>query len=76
MKAKDIKTFTQAQQYCEGLLNDFETGISTKEESLKLLKEYTEAIHDLFFERAKREVKINPDFFETYNNRSQVVIEN
>ena len=47
MKAKDIKSLEQAESYCEGLLNDFELGISDKSETMKALAEYTIRIAEL-----------------------------
>lgn len=41
MKAKDINNITDMQGFVEGCLNDFETGIATKQETLTHLKDYT-----------------------------------
>ena len=37
MKATDVKTVTDVSNYIEGCLNDYEGGISTKEETNKHL---------------------------------------
>lgn len=70
MKVQNVKTISQAQQFCEGVINDFESGIATKEETLQHLKEYTFQLHDVFFEVAKRNVAKNPKYFETASNRT------
>ena len=41
MKLQDVKTLDEAQYYVEGVINDFEGGIITKEETMGLLGEYT-----------------------------------
>ena len=41
MKLKDVKTINQAQYFVEGVINDFEGGILTKEEVLGELGKYT-----------------------------------
>ena len=47
MEAKDINTVEDMQRFTEGCVNDFESGICTKEELLKDLKEYTFRIVDI-----------------------------
>ena len=47
MKAEEIKTLEQAENYCEGLLNDFESCISDKAETMKALADYTIRIAEL-----------------------------
>lgn len=41
MKLEDVKTINEAQYYIEGVINDFEGGIATKEETLGYLGQYT-----------------------------------
>lgn len=41
MKAKDITTIGEMQDFIEGCVNDFSNGISSKSDMLKALKEYT-----------------------------------
>ena len=48
MKASDINTLKQAQRYVEGCINDFEAGISTKDETIKYLGEYTLRLMEIF----------------------------
>lgn len=49
MKAEEIKTIKDAQRFVEGCLNDFESGVSTKEETmLLLLGDYTVVIIELY----------------------------
>lgn len=64
MNPKDIKTITDAQNYCEGVLNDFEAGICTKSEALTFLGEYTISLNDLFFKNAVIKIKANPLLLE------------
>ena len=54
MKAQNIKTIEDAQNYCEGVLNDYEAGICTKAEALNYLYDYTIALGDLFANNAKK----------------------
>jgi len=49
MEAKDIKSLADCKAYLEGCINDYEGGVSTKEETLKALMEYTERITKLAF---------------------------
>jgi hypothetical protein len=41
MKVENIKTFSDARRYIEGCINDYEAGISTKEETIKFIGDYT-----------------------------------
>lgn len=41
MKIEDIKSVDQMERFVEGCLNDFESGVSTKEETMSLLGDYT-----------------------------------
>lgn len=47
METKDIKTIKDAENYIEGCMNDFESGVSTKEETITYLGEYTTRIIEL-----------------------------
>ena len=53
MKASDINTLKQAQRYVEGCINDFEAGISTKDETIKYLGEYTLRLMEIFEKNSK-----------------------
>ena len=53
MEAKDIKSLNDCQRHLEGCINDFEGGVSTKEETLKALREYIERITELAFTAGK-----------------------
>ena len=48
MKLQNVKTLDEAKYYVEGVINDFESGISTKEETLGYLGQYTAHLMDLF----------------------------
>lgn len=54
MKVENIQTANDAQRYLQGVINDFETGSSTKEETMGLLGEYTGHIMGLFWRNALR----------------------
>jgi len=47
MEAKDIKNYKDMERYIEGCLNDLLEGISTKEETMTYMKEYTLRIIDI-----------------------------
>ena len=49
MEAKDIRSLNDCKDYLEGCINDFEGGVSTNEETLMALMEYTERITELAF---------------------------
>jgi len=57
MKAEEITTLDDAQNYCEGVLNDLEAGILQKDEALVAFYEYTVRIHNLFASNLDRMVK-------------------
>jgi len=61
MKADDINTVSDAENFCEGLLNDFELGISDKATTMKQLARYTHRLQELFWENAKKKIKANPE---------------
>jgi len=48
MKANEINTVEDMENYIEGCLNDFDLGIATKEETIKYFQEYTERLFYLF----------------------------
>ena len=48
MNAKKIRTIEDAERFTEGVINDFETGICDKAETMKQLGNYTGAIMELF----------------------------
>ena len=60
MKAEQINTLEEAEQFCEGVLNDFETGICNKAETMKQLSLYTGRLNDLFWENSKKVIRANP----------------
>jgi hypothetical protein len=64
MKAEDIKTIEDAENYVEGCINDFEAGISTKEETLTSLGEYTGRLMELFWENSKERIRKDPSLIK------------
>ena len=61
MKVEDIKTISDAQRYVEGCLNDYESGLSTKEETLHYLGEYTMHLMGLFYTKFKENETRKPE---------------
>ncbi len=55
-----IDTEKEAQHIVEGIINDFESGVSTKSETMGLLGEYTGRIMHIFWVNAKQKIKANP----------------
>lgn len=47
LKAENINTLEDMQNYVEGVINDYEVGISTKKETLSFLKDYTFRVLEL-----------------------------
>lgn len=43
-----MKSIEDAQNYCEGVLNDFEAGIITKDDAMVAFYEYTVQLHNFF----------------------------
>jgi mevalonate pyrophosphate decarboxylase len=50
METKDIKTSKDMERYVEGCLNDLLDGLSTKEETMTYMKDYTIRIIDIVSE--------------------------
>lgn len=63
-----IDTAKEAQHIVEGIINDFESGISTKSETMKSLGEYTARLMDLFWRNAKEKIKANPELLTDANS--------
>lgn len=61
MKVENIRTLSEANRYVEGCINDLVEGISTKEETMKLLGLYTARLMELFWENAKNKIRKNPE---------------
>jgi hypothetical protein len=47
-------TIVECELEALGILNDFEEGITTKEEAMKALKNYTFRLHDIFYTKSKQ----------------------
>lgn len=60
-----IESFQDAQYYVEGIINDFESGISTKGETMQYLGEYTARLMVLFWENAKKKIKEDPTLLDS-----------
>lgn len=72
MKLENVKTFEDASTFCDELITDFDNGNIDKETMWKMLNEYTFHIHDIFWEKAKKEVANNPKYFDENTNRKKV----
>ena len=48
MKAEEIKSIQDCEIFCEGVLNEFESGILDKGETMKHLRDYTWHLHKMF----------------------------
>ena len=57
MHTKDIHTLADAQRHVEGIINDFEGGISTKEETVKYLFYYTIRAMHIAMEATNRKTR-------------------
>ena len=58
MHTKDIHTLEDAQRHVEGVINDFEGGISTKEETVAHLFDYTVRVMEIAMEATNNKLKI------------------
>lgn len=61
MEVSKIETLSDAERYVEGVLNDFESGISDKKETMRLMGEYTGRLMELFWENSKKKIRANPE---------------
>lgn len=64
MKVENIETLEEAQRYVEGCVNDYEAGLSTKEELLGYLGKYTGRLMELFWHNAKKRIKADPNLLK------------
>ena len=58
MHTKDIYTLEDAQRHVEGIINDFDGGISTKEETVSHLFDYTVRIMEITMIGVENKLKI------------------
>ena len=56
MKPSEINTLADAQRYVEGCINDLADGISTKDETIKYLGEYTFRLMEIFEKNSKKQL--------------------
>ena len=54
MKVEEIRTVEDANAFCDGVINDFESGVSDKSETLELLGSYTGRIMEIFWDNAQK----------------------
>ncbi len=57
MHTKDIHTLADAQRHVEGIISDFEGGISTKEETVAHLFDYTIRVMEIAMEATHRKTR-------------------
>jgi hypothetical protein len=60
-----IETSREANRMVEGIINDFEAGISTKDETMGLMGNYTGRLMKLFWDNAIKKIKENPEILNT-----------
>lgn len=48
-----VNTIKGCELACQGIINDFESGLMTKEQTMLALKYYTFSIHNFFAEKVK-----------------------
>ncbi len=51
MNVKNIRSISDMQHFVEGCLNDYGTGISTKEETMKNMEEYTSRVIEVTYDK-------------------------
>lgn len=64
MKPEEIRTIQDAQIFCEGVINDFESGICTKDETMNQLLKYTARLNDLHWEVFRLRVINEPELLQ------------
>ncbi len=58
MHTKDIHTLADAQRHVEGIINDFEGGISTKAETVSYLFDYTVRIMEIAMKATENQLNL------------------
>jgi hypothetical protein len=61
LKVENINSIEDAQNFVEGCINDLYAGISSREETLGYLGEYTARLMELFWENSKKQIRENPE---------------
>jgi hypothetical protein len=56
-----VDTSKEAQHIVEGIINDFEAGLSTKSETMYALGEYTARLMEIFWKNAKARFNEKPE---------------
>lgn len=65
MKARDIKSVDDAERFVEGCLNDFESGVATKGETMQHFARYTGRLLEMASIKAKMKLqKILEEFIK------------
>ena len=63
-KIAQINSRKDAQRQIEGIINDFEAALTTKDETVKLLGEYTARIESIFYKNMIKIIKENPELLK------------
>ena len=58
MHTRDIHTLADAQRHVEGIINDFDEGISTKEQTIAYMFDYTDRVMEIAMIGVKNKRKI------------------
>ena len=53
MKLENVKSVSDCERYCEGLINDFQSGIIERGQFMCGLRDYTFHLHDMFLNSLK-----------------------
>lgn len=61
LKVKQVSTLNDAANFVEGTINDFEAGISTKQETIDALAKFTGRLMEVFWKGAKAKIRENPE---------------
>ena len=61
LKVKRVSTLNDAENFVVGTINDFENGLSTKEETIDAMAKFTGRLMEVFWKTAKAQIKENPE---------------
>ena len=65
LKVKTVSTLHDAGNFVNGCVNDFEAGLSTKEETVDALAKFTGRLMDIFWETAVKKIKADPNLLNS-----------
>lgn len=65
LKAINVKTLDDAQRFVDGVLNDFESGLMNREETMNAFLKYTLTLQEMFWKNAKEKIRNDPELLNT-----------